>query len=122
MIDHSPGFHSASLDGRRPRDTAAAAVNRLGSRPAPRRIETRQFCGKQLVASQGVTAMAIGSEADGLLCAIRDAAGKLLARRVTCAACQAVFCLECGTAIGHQGDAGKTRCPRCGRSVPSTQL
>jgi hypothetical protein len=54
--------------------------------------------------------------------ATQKAAGEMLARKIVCASCRAVFCLECGNKEGRKRESGKTHCPNCGKVVPNAQL
>ncbi|MGD2177949.1 MAG: HEAT repeat domain-containing protein, partial [Anaerolineae bacterium] len=78
------------------------------------------FCGKELHEGAGVRTMSGGG--DDPFAAMQEAAQQMLARKVVCSSCGAVFCLECGNAVGVERGTGKTHCPDCGKAVPSSQL
>jgi HEAT repeat protein len=81
------------------------------------------ICGKEMHEGKGVATISMaGDEDEDPLAATQKVAEELLARKVVCANCQAVFCLECGNKEGRKRESGKTYCPNCGKVVPNTQL
>jgi hypothetical protein len=53
----------------------------------------------------------------GDLASMFSIANTMLARRLTCPARGAVFCLECGNKKGHSLNTGSTHCPKCETKV-----
>ncbi|MGD8238786.1 MAG: hypothetical protein PVH68_09555, partial [Armatimonadota bacterium] len=99
------------------REKAREALERIKSEPPDGHCT---FCGKEIHAGRGIRAMSGGG--DDPFAAMQQAAQKMLARKVVCPSCGAVFCLECGNAVGVERGTGKTHCPDCGKAVPSSQL
>jgi HEAT repeat protein len=99
------------------RKKASEALERIKSEPPKGRCA---FCGKEIHAGRGIRAMTSGD--DDPFAAMQQAAQRMLARKVVCSSCGAVFCLECGNAVGVERGTGKTHCPDCGKAVPSSQL
>jgi HEAT repeat protein len=99
------------------REKAREALERIKSEPLEGHCT---FCGKEIHAGRGIRTVSGGG--DDPFAAMQQAAQQMLAREVVCSSCGAVFCLECGNAVGVERGTGKTHCPDCGRAVPSSQL
>jgi HEAT repeat protein len=100
------------------RDRASEALERI--EPGPPAASRCAFCGKELHEGTGIRTMSL--EGDDPFDAMQQAAQQMLARKVVCSSCGAVYCLECGNAVGIERGTGKTHCPDCGKAVPSSQL
>jgi HEAT repeat protein len=99
------------------REKATEALERIKTGPPAVHCA---FCGKELHEGTGVTTVRGGG--DDPFAAMQQAAQQMLARKIVCSSCGAVFCLECGNAVGVERGTGKTHCPDCGKAVPSSQL